>query len=317
MAQLIVVDPILLTEEYHMSPGWAGPEHVVDFPDAFDLESLRPRLAEVAAIITAHYPVGPEMMDAAPRLRLIAKPGAGVDNIDLAAAVERGIVVTNAPGVRGHAVAEHALFLMTYLARHAWMRGDPAWKNTTSEQLAGKTLGIVGLGHIGGLLARYGHGLEMEVIAHTRTPDPAKAPGIPVRFVDKAALLREADVVVLCMPLTPETHHFIDAETVRWMKPDATLINVSRGPTVATDDLLAAMEDGHLGAAGLDVTDPEPLPPDHGLHHLDHVLITPHNAGRTHESQAAAMGKMRDNVRAVLAGEPPLDPVAPGGSSPE
>lgn len=314
MAQIVVVDPILLTEEYGLSPSWAGQGHHVVRPTAFDLDSLRPHLAAATVILTAHYPVDGPMMDAAPGLQLVAKPGTGVDNIDVAAAQRRGVTVTNAPGARGRAVAEHTLFMLLYLARHGWMHGDPAWKSTTGVQLGAKTLGVVGLGSIGSLLARFGDGLGMDIIAHTRTEDPDRAAGVPVRFVAKDELLRTADVVALCMPLTPQTRHYIDADSLRLMKPTAYLLNVSRGPTVATEDLLTAMASGHLAGAGLDVTDPEPLPPDHGLHDLSNVFITPHNAGRTHESQAMAMSIMLANVKAVLRATPPPNAVTPASA---
>lgn len=309
MARLLVLDPLLLTDEFGVGPDWAGPGHEVVIPEGFDADAIRSQLGGAAAILTAHAPVTEEMMGLAPNLRLIAKPGAGVDNIDVAAAARRGVVVTNVSGARGRAVAEHALFMTLYLARHAWMRGDPAWQGTTSVQLGGKTLGIAGLGAIGGHLARFGHGLGMEVVAHTRTPDPDRVPGVPVRFVEREELLRLADFLVLCVPLTEWTRGMIDRGALEAMKDDAFLVNVARGPVVVTEDLLEAMRAGRLAGAGLDVTDPEPLPPDHALRRLPNVLISPHNAGRTHESQAEAIARMRENVRRVLAGQPPLDPV--------
>ncbi|MBA3363317.1 MAG: 3-phosphoglycerate dehydrogenase [Actinobacteria bacterium] len=278
-------------------------------PPGFGMEDLGPLLPEVEAILTAHSPVTEQMIVLAPKLRLVAKPGAGVDNIDLAAAARHGVSVTNVTGARGRAVAEHALFLMLHLARRAWLRGDPAWRDAIATQLGGKTLGIVGLGDIGSHLGRFGHGLGMQVISHTRTPDADRVPDVPVRFVDLGTLLRESDVVVLCVPLTEETRGMIDRSALAVMKDDAYLINVSRGPIVSTDDLLEAMRSERLAGAGLDVTDPEPLPQDHGLRALPHVLISPHNSGRTTESQAEALGRMRRNVRLVLAGDAPLDPV--------
>ena len=273
------------------------------------MEDLKTLLPDVEALLTAHAPVTEEMMVLAPKLRLVAKPGAGVDNIDVAAATRRGVTVTNVAGARGRAVAEHALYMLLHLARRAWLRGDPAWRDALATQLGGKTLGIVGLGDIGSHLARFGHGLGMHVIAHSRTPDPDR-PGVPVRIVDLAALLREADVVVLCVPLTDQTRGMIDRRALMTMKKDAYLINVARGPIVSTDDLLQVMRAGVLAGAGLDVTDPEPLPDDHGLRLLPHVLISPHNAGRTFESQAEALARMRTNVRRVLSGSSPLDAVA-------
>jgi D-3-phosphoglycerate dehydrogenase / 2-oxoglutarate reductase len=309
IARILVVDPLLISEGFRIGADWAGPEHEVVIPEGFDLEHLRSLLQEVAAILTAHAPVTEEMIGSAPALRLVAKPGAGVDNIDVAAAARHGVTVTNVPGARGRAVAEHALFLLLHLARRGWLRDDPAWRDTLATQLGGKSLGIVGLGEIGAHVARFGQGLGMQVVAHTRTPDPDRAPGVPVRFVDADTLLREADAVILCAPLTDATRNMIDGRALRMMKGDAYLINVARGPLVSTEDLLEVMRAGHLAGAGLDVTDPEPLPDDHGLRSLPHVLISPHNAGRTIESQTEALARMRENVRLVLSGSPPIDPV--------
>ncbi len=315
MARLLVVDPILRYEQYGLTPGWAGEEHLVVFPESFALDDLEPELRIADVILTAHYPVPARMIDACPGLRLIAKPGAGFDNIDVAAASRRGVPVTNVAGTRSRSVAEFALFMMCYLAKNAWMEGDPAWQATSSRELGAKTVGIVGLGAVGSLLARFGHGLGMRVVAHTRTPDPAKAPGVPVTFVAKDELLATADYIVLAMPLTEETRHYIDRGALEIVKQGATLINVSRGPTVSTDDLVESLRSGRLLGAGLDVTDPEPLPADHELRSMPNVLIPPHIAGRSNESQAATMDRMRRNVLAVLAGETPPDlvnpPVAP------
>ena len=299
----------MTSEGFGIGPDWAGPEHEVVIPAGFELEDLRPLLPEVEALLTAHAPVTEEMIALAPRLRLVAKPGAGVDNIDVSAATRHGVSVTNVTGARGRAVAEHALFLMLHLARRAWLRGDPAWQDAVATQLGEKTLGIVGLGDIGSHLAHMGHGLGMRIIAHTRTPDASRMPDVPVRFVDLVQLLREADVVVLCVPLTEQTRGMIDRSALAMMKDDGYLINVARGPIVSTEDLLEAMRSGRLSGAGLDVTDPEPLSADHGLRALPHVLISPHNAGRTVESQAEALERMRTNVLLVLAGDAPIDPV--------
>jgi phosphoglycerate dehydrogenase-like enzyme len=219
------------------------------------------------------------------------------------------VTVTNVPAARGRAVAEHALFLILSLARKAWMRGDPAWRDAIAVQVGGKALGVVGLGEIGSLVARFGHGLGMEVLAHTRTPDPSRVPDVPVRFVAFPDLLQRADVVVLCMPLTNETRGMIDRSALALMKEGAFLVNVARGSVVVTDDLVEALRSGRLGGAGLDVTDPEPLPADHVLHAIPNVILSPHNAGRTVESQAEALDRMRANVRSVLAGDGPLDRV--------
>jgi len=316
MARILVVDPLLTAAEYGIQADWAGPGNLVILPPAFDLEALSPFLGDADVLLTTLRPVTADMMRRAPNLRLVAKTGRGVDNIDVAAARARGIVVTNARGVRSRAVAEHALFMMFYLARHAWLRADPAWHATTSTQLGGKRLGILGLGSIGQLLARAGHGLGMEVLAHTRTQRPGSVSSGPVTFVDRPTLLGNSDFLVLCASLTPETQGMIDKVALMAMRPRACLINIARGPIVITQDLLEVMEAGHLAGAGLDVTDPEPLDAAHGLRRLPHVLITPHIAGRTAESQAEAAARMRENVLRVLAGREPLDPVEfPGGEA--
>jgi phosphoglycerate dehydrogenase-like enzyme len=309
IARILVVDPLLVSEGFGIGPGWAGPQHEIVVPPGFEPDDLRSLLADVEAILTAHAPVTEEMLGLAPKLRLVAKPGAGVDNIDVAAAARRGVTVTNVPGARGRAVAEHALFLLLSLARKAWLRGDPSWSDALAVQLGGKALGIVGLGEIGSLVARFGHGLGMVVLASTRTPDPARVPDVPIRFVELEELLREADVVVLCAPLNDATRGMIDRSALASMKDGAFLVNVARGPVVVTDDLLEALRSGRLGGAGLDVTDPEPLPSDHPLRAIPNVVLSPHNAGRTMESQAEALDRMRANVRSVLSGSEPLDPV--------
>jgi phosphoglycerate dehydrogenase-like enzyme len=309
VAQLLVVDPLLVTKEFGIDTDWVGDGHEVLIPTGFAIDDLTAHLERADGILTAHAPVTEDMMALAPKLRLIAKPGAGVDNIDIDAAAARGVVVTNVRGARGKAVAEHALFLMLYLARHGWMRDDPAWQGTTSVQLGGKTLGVAGAGSIGSEVARSGHGLGMSVLVHTRTPDPGRIPDVPVTFVEREDLFARADVVVLCVPLSEETYRMVDRDSLAAMKPGALLINVARGPVVDTDALLEAIRDGRLAGAGLDVTDPEPLPADHELRRFPNVLISPHNAGRTFESQAEALERMRTNVRLVLAGEPPIDRV--------
>lgn len=309
IARILVLDPLLVSEGFGIGPGWAGPEHEVVVPRGFEDRDLRSVLRDAEVILTAHAPVTEQTIDLAPHLRLIAKPGAGVDNIDVAAARRRGVTVTNVPGARGRAVAEHALYLILSLARKAWMRDDHAWRDALAVQLGGKTLGVVGLGDIGSHLARFGHGLGMEVVVHTRTPDPRRVPEVPVRFVGFDELLREADVVALCAPLTDATRGSIDRSALARMKEGAFLVNVARGPIVVTDDLVDALSTGRLGGAGLDVTDPEPLPSDHPLRRIPNVVFSPHIAGRTVESQAEALDRMRANVRSVLAGDGPLDPV--------
>ncbi|MEK6710921.1 MAG: NAD(P)-dependent oxidoreductase [Nitrospinota bacterium] len=312
MGKVILVDPLFGSPQWNVGKDWLGAENEVVRPSAYTPEAIHPLLPGAEGILTVFKPVTAPMMDAAPRLRVVAKPGAGVDNIDMAAATRRGVMVCNAEGVRGLSVAEHAFFMMLYLGRHAWMRDDwKPWEHTSHVQLGGKSLGIVGLGDIGRRAARIGHGFGMKVLVNTRTPDPAYVPGVEMEFLSFEALLPRADFLILCMPLVPQTKGMIRAGTLARMKRTAILINVSRGPAVATDDLAEAIRSGAIAGAGLDVTDPEPLPDGHPLRSFPNVLITPHHASRTPECQQAAMDRTAENLRLALAGRRPVNLVNP------
>lgn len=312
MAKVVLIDPLYSTPAWRVSSDWLGGEHEVVAPEEFTPEAIAPLLPEAEGILTVFRPVSREMMEMAPNLRVAAKPGAGVDNIDVEAATGRGVLVCNVEGVRGRSVAEHAFFMALYLARHAWMRHrQEEWEHTPAVQLGGKSLGVVGLGDIGRRAARIGHGFGMELLVNTRTEDPSYVPEARLEFLAFDALLPRADFLVLCMPLAPETRGIMGRENLRKMKPDAILVNVSRGPAVVSDDLLEVMRAGHLGGAGLDVTDPEPLPKEHGLWGLSNVLVSPHHASRTPETQTAAMERTAENVRLALAGERPVNVVNP------
>ena len=220
-------------------------------------------------------------------------------------------MVCNVEGVRGPAVAEHAVFMMLYLARNTWLKDDPAWETTPMVELRGKTLGIVGLGDIGRHLARIADGFGMKILVNTRTPDPSRVPGVKLEFHSFRELLPLVDFLVLCMPLTDETRGIACTETIEMMKKSAILVNVARGPAVKTDDILAAMQADRLAGAGLDVTDPEPLPGDHPLRAIRNVLISPHHASRTLETDAAALARTGENVLNALAGKRPVNLVNP------
>ena len=255
----------------------------------------------------------PEFLQAATNLRWVQSSSAGVDRyLDLDDLMGNDdIVMTNMQGIHGPVIAEHVMALLLSLSRdlpgfyEAQQRGD--WdRNAGSGQraLAGSTLCVIGMGGIGTEVARRAHGFDMRVLATVRTE--RKTPGFVHELgiaEDTERFLGEADVVVICLPLTPETRGMFDAELIAKMKPDSVLINIARGAIVDTDALLAALESGHIAAAGLDVTDPEPLTPGHALWQRDDVLITPHTAGA-----AALTGTRRDilfqeNVRRFGAGE--------------
>ena len=312
MAKVVLVDPLFSAPAWRVPSDWLGAGRDVVAPEEFTPEAIEPLLPEAEGILTVFRPVSREMMDMAPNLKVAAKPGAGVDNIDVEAATARGVMVCNVEGVRGRSVAEHSFFMALYLARHAWMRDEQEkWEHEPAVQLGGKSLGVVGLGDIGRRAARIGHGFGMELLVNTRTEDPSYVPEAKLEFLSFDALLPRADFLILCMPLAPEMKGILHRENLLKMKPAAILINVSRGPAVVSGDLLEVMRSGHLGGAGLDVTDPEPLPKEHGLWGLENVIISPHHASRTPETQAAAMERTAENMRMALAGEKPVNIVNP------
>lgn len=261
-----------------------------------------------------------EFLAAAGNLRWVQASSAGVDRYArLEELRERPeIVFCNLRAVHGPVIADHVFALLLALARDlpgAWENQKQArWSREVAGRepfaLAGRTLCVVGLGGIGTEVARRAKGFEMRVLATRRSGTDAPP------FVDRVELadgllelLGESDVVVLCVPLTEETTHLIDARALAAMKPGAILVNIARGRVVDTQALVAALESGHLGGAALDVTDPEPLPPEHELWRLPGVLITPHVAGRAALTEERADALFQENLRRFALGEPLLNVV--------
>ena len=262
--------------------------------------------------------VDAELLDAAgSQLRVVANVAVGYDNVDLAACAERGVVVTNTPGVLTDATADlaMALVLMTTRGLGAAERrvrtGEPwDWSLTAhlGTSLRGRTLGIVGPGAIGLATARRAKAFGMEILLAGRSePDPRAVEGLGALVVGLAEVL-ESDVVSLHCPLTAETRHLIAADELRAMKPTAHLVNTSRGPVVDEGALVVALESGEIAGAGLDVYEEEPRVHP-GLLQRDDVVLLPHVGSATLETRSAMAGLAVDNVLAVLSGESPLTPV--------
>jgi glyoxylate reductase len=257
--------------------------------------------------------IDPELMDACPKLRVVSNMAVGFDNIDVPAATERGILAGNTPGVLTETTADFAFALLMAAARRIpegvdYVRQD-RWKTWGPMLLMGTdvhhaTLGLVGLGRIGAEMAKRARGFDMRVLYYDvfRREDLEQSLGI--EFLPLDDLLAAADFVSIHTPLTPETHHLMNAERFQKMKAGAFVINTSRGPVVDTAALQAALESGHLGGAALDVTEPEPLPADHPLVHMANCIIVPHIAS----ASAATRGKMAEiaarNLIAGLHGKP-------------
>lgn len=247
----------------------------------------------------------------APNARVIALHTSGSDTVDLIAAAARGIAVTNVRGVNAEQCAEFSIGLMLAITRQI-RRGDIAiragrWAADTQGSLDvyGATFGMIGLGQIGRAAARRAAAFGMKLICHTRTPDPAFGKELDIDYLPLDAVMAQADVVSLYASLNPQTRHMIGAREIALMQPHAYLVNIARGELIDEAALTAALTQGRIAGAALDVFDVEPLTGS-PLFALDNVILTPHQAGLTHNAKsAAAVGAVR-NALAVLEGrEPP------------
>ena len=283
-------------------------------------EELLVRVAGVDAVVAVLVDrVDAELLDAAgSQLTIVANVAVGYDNVDLAACAERGVVLTNTPGVLTDATADlaMALVLMTTRGLGAAERrvrtGEPwGWSLTghLGTSLRGRTLGIVGPGAIGLATARRAKAFGMEILLAGRSePDPRAVEGLGAFVVGLLEVLRASDVVSLHCPLTAETRHLIAADELRAMKRTAHLVNTSRGPVVDEGALVAALESGEIAGAGLDVYEEEPRVHP-GLLQREDVVLLPHVGSATLETRSAMADLAVDNVLAVLAGQEPLTPV--------
>jgi phosphoglycerate dehydrogenase-like enzyme len=272
--------------------------------------------AEVAALLPGvdGYIAGLDAIDraaltAADRLKVIARYGVGVDSVDLPAAAERGIIVTNTPGANSVSVAELAVGLILALARQipeaAAAARQGRFPRLSGVSLEGKTVGILGLGAIGKQLARRLAAFDCRLLAYDPYPDLEFARRHGVTFLPVAEILPQADVLSLHLPLMPETRQMVDAAFLARLKPGALLINTARGEIVVEEDLLAALRSGRLRGAGLDALAQEPPPPDHPLLALPQVIVTPHLGAQT-DGATDNMGWMAlRECLSVLSGETP------------
>ena len=256
------------------------------FPTEWELCFAAPaeadaELSDAVVLLPEHLRVDAELLRKAPRLRLV-QTGAGYDNIDLEACTRAGVQVCNAAGVNAAAVAEHVMALLLCRTKDLLFL-DKGMKahlpvrelEYTGGELAGKTIGIVGLGAIGRRVAALCLAFGMRVLAYNRSP--FSMDGVEAADLDR--LYRESDVISLHVPLTEATRHMIDARALARMKPDALLITTARGALVDEEALVRALREGRIGGACLDVFETEPLPPEHPFRDLENVILTPHTAG--------------------------------------
>ncbi len=287
-------------------------------PDPEELGELLTGAAGALTLLTDV--IDGAVLDREPQLKVISNFAVGYDNVDVEAATERGVAVCNTPGVLTETTADFAWTLMMAAARRVvesveYVRAGQ-WKTWGPTLLLGRdihgaTIGIVGFGRIGKEMARRARGFDMRILAYDTHQDDEGAAEFGVEFRPLDDLLRESDFVTLHVALTPETTHLIGARELGLMKPEAVLVNASRGPVVDTAALVAALRDGQIWAAGLDVTDPEPLPPDHPLITMPNAIVVPHTASATVATRDNMAALAAKNLLAVLDGEMPPEIVNP------
>jgi len=277
-------------------------------PEATILENA----SDILAIISSLRPVRRTMIEALPNLEIIANCAVGFDNIDMRAAKERGVAVTNTPDVLTDDTADVGFLLMLDVARRA-VEGDAyvragLWKNgplPLGVSLSGKRVGIVGLGRIGRALARRAEGFAMDIVYH----GPREKTDVSYRYyADLKEMAGDVDFLVLTCPGGASTHHMIDYEVLCSLGDKSFLVNIARGSVVVQDDLLMALSNEMIAGAGLDVYDSEPDVPRE-LFSMDNVVLTPHIGSATFETRTKMGQIVVDNVRAHFEGLPLLTPV--------
>lgn len=281
---------------------------------------LARRVADCDAIIPmGAHPIPETILAAAPRLRIVAVAAVGYNIVDVEAATRRGILVTNTPGVLTETTADMAWALMLGVARRVpesdrFIRGGKwtgvYWSQLVGTDVHGTTLGIIGLGRIGQAIARRGQGFGMRVLYHNRKRDLEAERNLGVEYRTKADLLREADFIVLSVPLSPETRHLIGAAELALMKPTAFLVNVARGPVVDETALVEALCAGRIAGAGLDVFEEEPKVHS-GLLGLENLALTPHIGSASRATRLKMATRAAENCLAALEGRRPTNLVNP------
>ena len=269
-------------------------------------EELLERIQDADVIVTKEMPVSGELIRQFPdSVKLICEAGTGYNNLDLAAAKEKGIMVCNIPAYSTQRVAQTAIMLILNLssamqvqmAMLAKGNHDNFTKNlqVPHVEVNDKTLGIIGAGHIGREVIRIAKAMDMKILVYTRTP---KEDGDGIRYVDLETLLRNSDYVSLHCPLTHQTRHMINKDTLAMMKPEAFLINTSRGALIDEPALIEALQNGVIAGAGLDVQEVEPPAEDNPLYTMSNVLLTPHMGWKGLETRKRLVSILAGNIKA-------------------
>ena len=281
------------------------------YDDSTNAELIE-RIQGARVVVTKELPVGADLLSQFPdTVKLIVEAGTGYNNIDLKGAKERGITVCNIPAYSTERVAHTVIMMILNFAstmqKQIGMLAKGDRSNFTQHlqvshtEVNGKTLGVVGAGHIGMEVIKVAKALGMNILVHTRTP---KADGDGIRYVSLDELLENSDYITLHCPLNDQTKHIINKEAIGKMKPSAVIVNTGRGPLINEADLCEALAAKRIAGAGLDVQEVEPPAEDSPLYTLDNVIITPHMGWKGLEARQRLVGIIRDNVQAFFKGEP-------------
>lgn len=281
------------------------------YDDSTNAELIE-RIQGARVVVTKELPVGADLLSQFPdTVKLIVEAGTGYNNIDLNAAKERGITVCNIPAYSTERVAHTVIMMILNFAstmqQQIGMLAKGDRSNFTKHlqvshtEVNGKTLGVIGAGHIGMEVIKVAKALGMNILVYTRTP---KADGDGIRYVSLDELLENSDYITLHCPLNDQTKHLINKETISKMKPNAVIVNTGRGPLINEVDLCEALAAKRIAGAGLDVQEVEPPAEDSPLYTLDNVIITPHMGWKGLETRQRLVGIIRDNVQAFFKGEP-------------
>jgi glycerate dehydrogenase len=312
---------IVFLDGYTLNPGdldWQPLRELGDLVvhDRTPVNQIVARAQGAPIVLTNKAPLPAATLEQLPELRYIGVAATGYNVVDIAAAKQRGIPVTNIPTYGTDSVAQHTIALLLTMARQVSLHNDAVQRGEWSRnadwcftltpiiELTGRTLGVVGFGRIGEAVARIAAAMGMKIITDKANPPTVPTPGYEVELVDLDTLFARSDAITLHCPLTPQTQHMVNAARLAKMKPGAIILNTSRGPLIDNMALAQALRSGKLGGAGLDVLDVEPPPANHPLLGVPRCLITPHIAWYAVEARRRLLGVLADNVKAFLAGKP-------------
>ncbi len=316
--KILVAEPISPAgvEKLAATPGW----NVVQA----DPKTYQEHLADCEALIVrSAVKVNRELIRNAPKLRVVGRAGVGVDNVDLPAATNAGILVMNTPGGNAVSVAEHTIGLMLAMARAIPAASDSTkagkWEKRRflGNELRGKTLGVAGLGSIGREVVLRARGFGMRILGADPYVSSQQATDLGVTLVDQATLLAESDYITLHVALTPETNKLVNRDTIAKMKDGVRIVNCARGELIDGEALLAGLESGKIANAALDVFDPEPLPAEHPLLKHPNLIATPHIGGSTEEAQEIVGLRIAEQVGEYLKNGVAINAVNMPALSPE